>query len=155
MRKFYSAQPAQSKTETFLTLEDAAAALGIDGNPRRVSYGVGRRYTPGGHEVIGGSRKWFLAHVALPYGEWTCADGREVLHNRFYEPIWQRADGVLSRADPSEWVRNIVEEQWLYNNASAPWRSAADAARLLRILEDFGVDGRPSAIIYQFRGRRP
>jgi hypothetical protein len=26
----------------------------------------------------------------LPYGSWTRADGREVLFNRHYQPIWQR-----------------------------------------------------------------
>jgi len=73
MRVYYSAQPAQSKTRPhlYLTPEDAAAALGIDGKPYRTVNRVAFRLTPGGREVIGGSRKWFLAHVALPYGEWT------------------------------------------------------------------------------------
>src|ERR1019366_697539 len=29
----------------------------------------------------------------MPFGKWTCADGREVLFNRNYKPIWQRYPG--------------------------------------------------------------
>src|SRR3954451_6861436 len=58
----------------------------------------------------GGRRLWtvrsdFYRRNDLPYGAWTCADGREVLFNRFYEPIWQRRpDEAPSAADPHEWV---------------------------------------------------
>jgi hypothetical protein len=42
----------------------------------------------------------------LPYGLWRCADGREVLFNRHYRPIWQRdrVDGYVYPADPDERV---------------------------------------------------
>jgi hypothetical protein len=41
----------------------------------------------------------------MPYGIWTCADGRQVLFNRRYKPMQERtAEGVLSQADPNEWV---------------------------------------------------
>jgi len=32
-------------------------------------------------------RRW------LPYGMWTCADGRQVLFNRGYRAIWERLPG--------------------------------------------------------------
>ncbi len=52
----------------------------------------------------------------LPYGKWTCADGREVLFNRFYEPIWQRYPGASPQcADPKEWVR-WVNQEWFYDD---------------------------------------
>jgi hypothetical protein len=49
--------------------------------------GIGRRLTP--------------SYARLPYGIWICADGREVLFNRAYSPIWQRSPGQLAEpADP-------------------------------------------------------
>jgi hypothetical protein len=52
----------------------------------------------------------------LPYGIWTTADGRQVLFNRFYEPLLQRAAGDLLAlpADPTEWVRDIQLQRWFY-----------------------------------------
>jgi hypothetical protein len=55
-----------------------------------------------------------------PYGIWTCADGRQVLFNRRYRPIWQRTpDGKVSRADPGEWVPWKAQE-WLYDDGTLP-----------------------------------
>ena len=57
-----------------------------------------------------------------PYGKWTCADGREVIFNRYYRPIWQRsADGVVSVADCGEQVAFVTQE-WFYTDGSAPWK---------------------------------
>jgi hypothetical protein len=56
----------------------------------------------------------------LPYGKWTCADGREVLFNRAYKPIWQRSpDGLVTRADPEERVPWVVQE-FYFNDGNAP-----------------------------------
>jgi hypothetical protein len=42
--------------------------------------------------------------LACPYGLWTCADGREVLFNRYYHPVYQRYPGQPAcPADPVEW----------------------------------------------------
>src|SRR4051812_34435506 len=39
--------------------------------------------------------------TALPFGKWTCADGREVLYNRDYVALWQRRPGEpAEQADP-------------------------------------------------------
>ena len=49
------------------------------------------------------------------YGKWTCADGREVLFNRGYRPIWQRYPGQPAEpADPDRWVDDIVGEADYY-----------------------------------------
>jgi hypothetical protein len=56
----------------------------------------------------------------LPYGKWTCADGREVLFNREYQPIMQRKDGVVSYADHGEWVENIVSHEYFYDDSCDP-----------------------------------
>jgi hypothetical protein len=41
----------------------------------------------------------------LPYGKWTCEDGREVLFDRNYSPICQRYPGqAATMAKPTEWV---------------------------------------------------
>ena|SRR5215469_14611719 len=52
----------------------------------------------------------------LPYGIWICPDGRMVLFNRFYEPIWQRYPGRNPEpADPYEWVQ-WKDQKWLYDD---------------------------------------
>lgn len=79
--------------------------------------------------------KRFDPHSVLPYGKWTCADGREVLFNRSYRAIWQRVDGVTTPADSTEWVKHVHQE-WFYNDGT-PRRGLR--ARLERILSDFGV----------------
>lgn len=56
----------------------------------------------------------------LPYGIWTCQDGREVVFNREYQPIFQKIDGVNSFADRGEWVKDIVQTVYLFNDANSP-----------------------------------
>lgn len=62
------------------------------------------------------------ARRTIPYGIWTCKDGREVVFNREYQPIVQKKDGVLSYADRNEWVDNIAKVQYLYDDESSPHR---------------------------------
>ena len=43
------------------------------------------------------------------YGRWRCRDGREVLFNRGYRPLWERRPGQpVAIANPKEWV-DLVE----------------------------------------------
>jgi hypothetical protein len=55
-----------------------------------------------------------------PYGIWTCADGREVLFNRDYVPIFERRPGALGRvADHAEWVA-WVRQDFFFNDTNSP-----------------------------------
>jgi hypothetical protein len=77
----------------------------------------------------------------LPYGIWRCVDGREVLFNRFYRPIWQRYPGqIATLADGDECVPK-VEHRHFYDDNGTPWRSRKVAAALDRVLSEF-VAGR-------------
>jgi hypothetical protein len=58
----------------------------------------------------------------LPYGVWSCGDGREVLFNRWYKPILQRKGGVVSDADPEERMPRDGQK-WFYTDANPPWHS--------------------------------
>lgn len=61
----------------------------------------------------------FVMRNDMPYGIWTCEDGREVLFNRFYEPIWERRPGeAATQADPRERVR-FVKQAWLYDDGTS------------------------------------
>ena len=72
--------------------------------------------------------------VYMPYGKWTCADGREVLFNRFYEPLWQRTvDGTITRADPNEWV-TWEQEGWFYNDGTPDKHATA-----VEVLDKWGL----------------
>jgi hypothetical protein len=47
-----------------------------------------------------------LMPFRLPYGKWTCADGLEVLFDRYYSPMWAWRPGeCTTAADPSAQVR--------------------------------------------------
>ena len=76
---------------------------------------------------------------ALPYGKWTCADGREVLFNRDYKPIWQRtADGRVSEAEASERVP-YEEQEWFYDDNNRPWTDRELSEKLVATLEAWGI----------------
>jgi len=79
--------------------------------------------------------------ASLPYGQWTCADGRVVIFNRRYSPIWERLpDGTVQRADPREWVR-WIKQSW-FDLGSARYEKDA-RERLRKVLRDF-LDGKIS-----------
>jgi hypothetical protein len=51
----------------------------------------------------------------LPYGMYICADGREVLFDRGYRPLWsRRPGGEIEPADPHEWI-HFKRQIWFYN----------------------------------------
>jgi hypothetical protein len=74
---------------------------------------------------------WVLAHGTrfevwrhwCPYGMWTCADGRRVLFNRSYLPVFERRVGELGRAaDHTEWVEGIVKTEH-FGSSPVSWFS--------------------------------
>lgn len=78
----------------------------------------------------------------LPYGMWTCADGREILYNRHYKPIWQRyPNKPAERANINEWVEHITKQIYFFNDYDMPWydfsKSRAARSRVERVLTDF------------------
>ena len=84
----------------------------------------------------------------LPYGCWTCHDGREVLFNRFYEPIWQRYPGRDPEpADPTEWAQ-WKDQRWFYDDKV---RDKQKTARGEAILAEWGIPSPPK----HFRGINP
>lgn len=56
----------------------------------------------------------------LPYGKWTCKDGREVLFNREYQTIAQRVNGVVSYMDRNEWIKDIATCEHYYLDHCTP-----------------------------------
>ena len=78
--------------------------------------------------------------IELPYGRWTCRDGREALFNRRYVPIWQRRLGEdATPADPSEWF-TFTAETWLWPyDDDAPWYRRETLARCEAALTAWGL----------------
>jgi len=90
-----------------------------------------------------------LTEATLPYGIWTCRDGRQVLFNRHYDPIWWRYPGQpATAADPNEWVM-WIEQDFFFNDGDAPWDGwngqahAKARARCSAVLKSWGVDPEP------------
>ena len=78
----------------------------------------------------------------MPYGVFTCADGRDVLFNRDYTPLLQRINGVVTAADSDEWVPWVLQ-RFFYDDADPPWANAATRARCVAVLAEW--QGGPKA----------
>lgn len=78
----------------------------------------------------------------LPYGMWTCSDGREVLFNRSYQPIWERYPGKPAKIANPEWI-DWEKEKFFFNDWNSPWGKRKGWANSLRkcenILKKWGV----------------
>lgn len=78
-------------------------------------------------------RKWVRLQSVLPYGVWTCADGRQVMFNRQYHPMYERMkSGRATQADPSEWIENIKRHSYLYDDSAPLYLRMKLAAALLK-----------------------
>jgi hypothetical protein len=64
----------------------------------------------------------YSARRTLPYGAWTCLDGRIVIFNRNYTPIVQQVNGVNAYADKSEWVKDIAKTEYFFDDITDPTR---------------------------------
>jgi hypothetical protein len=61
---------------------------------------------------------------------------REVLFNRFYQPIWSRADGRVTQGKPDEWV-SFKTQRWFYDDGEVPWRGVRIKKKCFAILKAF------------------
>ncbi len=83
-----------------------------------------------------------LHRDTAPYVMWKCCDGREVLANRAYRPIWTRLPGhTATPADPEEFVSDITAEFWPMPDRD-PWDRKEDLAAIHALLGRF-VSGQP------------
>lgn len=74
-------------------------------------------------------------HSELPYGLWTCEDGREVLFNRHYQPILERFNrGMAMFTNRREWV-TFTSQRWFYDDSSE--RRASTKKKLEQVLAAF------------------
>ena len=94
----------------------------------------------------GPTSKWQPMRHILPYGMWTCADGRKVLFNRNYKPIWQdHPNGAAEVADINEWVPYIKQE-YFFDDRNPPWDDVTSEHRCRQILTSWGVDQQPANV---------
>lgn len=76
----------------------------------------------------------------LPYGIWVCEDGREILFNRRYKPIWQRSpEGKVSPANSEEWVERIKTTTHFYKDENSPWRDKRSLDKCKVVLLEWNV----------------
>lgn len=112
-------------SESIATNTDKVQFVGkfVDATELRASFdvdGISELFRRRNHSI----EEFFVAYSMrreLPYGKWTCGNGREVLFNREYQPILQRLDGVTSHCARTEWIHDIVSTEMYYDDGSAPW----------------------------------
>jgi len=86
-------------------------------------------------------RKIALCRLWLPYGKWTFANGREILFNRHYEPIFERTNGNSAIiANHDEYVKDIQKEEWYYDDSCVPCNNKRTFNKCLKVLREFGID---------------
>lgn len=68
---------------------------------------------------------------------WTCVDGREVLFNRYYEPMWSRIDRGFAKLCSFEWVKNIKSHDYFFDDGNPPWDDKRTRAKCEQILGKF------------------
>jgi hypothetical protein len=68
-------------------------------------------------------RRRTQVRARVPYGRWTTADGREVLFDRRYQPMFERRPGQCARPVAPQWVRWTLQENF-YDDGSPPWPDA-------------------------------
>jgi len=76
----------------------------------------------------------------MPYGQWQCADGTEVLFNRDYCALWARLpDGKVIPRKANTWI-NHEDTSYHYESAKVtPWHDKATLKHCWSILKDWGV----------------
>jgi hypothetical protein len=103
--------------------------------------------------AVGDGRTRFERWRAMcPYGQWTTAEGREVLFNRDYCPILQRWPGEYAfPADLTEWVP-WVKQKWFYSDGTPREfiKTIVDA-----VLVDWGMPPLPPMPARRTSGRPP
>ena len=83
-----------------------------------------------------------LLRERLPYVFWICANKREVIANRNYRPIWSRHRGQMAiPANFAEWINDIKQEIFLFDDQIDPWESPTERDRLERVLGRFVSGG--------------
>lgn len=83
--------------------------------------------------------------LRVPYGMWTCEDGREVLFDRYYQPIWERRPGAtVTLADPYERV-DFSEQTYFWSEDAT---ALADRLRVsAQVLIEWDLSG-PAAWVF-------
>jgi hypothetical protein len=77
--------------------------------------------------------------VRFPWAHWRSMDGRMILVDRAYNPIWQRLrNGVVEPADPSEWIK-IYDSEYLFDPTKRKplWQHYESMKRLRAILVEW------------------
>ena len=84
-------------------------------------------------------RCWHKRSVDLvhpyPFAHWVCNDGRELLVDSAYNPIWQRSpEGYVTVADPTEWIEGIAHRDVLFDKHKPFYQQYAGMKRLRTVL---------------------
>ncbi len=116
-------------------------------------YSDGGRFVSGRREVSVLRKQLDVAdfkpmRLHFPYGKWICGNGREVLFNRDYCPIWDRtADGVVMAIEPDVYVPH-QESEFYYGDGTAPYYdNDGTVKKCLSVLDDWGVSTVKSRVL--------
>lgn len=86
-------------------------------------------------------------HFVLPYGMWTCADGSQVLFNRYYQPIFARKN---EKSPAFKMAPNIgipwVKQEWFFGDGNPPWKNKSSLKLCEDMLYEWGANNQDELI---------
>jgi len=64
------------------------------------------------------AKRRHLRYYVTAYGVWRCRDGKRVVFNRAYVPIWEKRPGSeWTLLEKGYWVEGITASEWLYTDS--------------------------------------
>jgi len=91
--------------------------------------------------------------ICLPYGKWICEDGREVLFNRDYTPIWQRSSNGWGELIEPETNVLFASSSYYYDDRSAPYYNNEQTRALcLDVLKEWGTSNQKPIVLERLPG---
>ena len=82
-------------------------------------------------------RREMLEHLALPYGMWEQPDGRAVVFNRHYDPIYILGPDGSAVPVAGGWAREVdrAATSYFFGDGTAPWHRPREHERAYRLAE--------------------
>jgi hypothetical protein len=77
---------------------------------------------------------------SYPYGKWTAANGREVLFNRYYEPIYEKYPHEDTATTVKAWaIIPWTKQIFFFNDGNPPWADKKTKELCCNILKSWNV----------------
>ena len=89
--------------------------------------------------------KYFMMMKMLPYGRYRTRDGRRVIFNRDYQPIFEEFEDRVEFRSP-HFVAGVVTKDFFWDGSNAPWKTAETRRKMVEMYRELY---KSAALYYQ------